>query len=149
MDYKNSLGNRIRELRGKMSLRDFADVMDISHTYLNNLEKGLDPRTQKPVNVTVDVLIRIATKLNIDPHYLLDLAITDNVLTDEEQPESIYGNHKDNLAYFADKPELLEIYREIYESESLQLLFDSAKDLTPEALETVLQVIKSIKGGNQ
>jgi len=57
----------------------------------------------------------------------------------------IYGDHQANLVYFAKKPELLEIYKEIHESENLKLLFDSAKDLTPEDLEYVLNLIKRLK----
>lgn len=60
---------------------------------------------------------------------------------------NIYGDHKANLEHLATKPELLEIYNDIYESENLQLLFDTARDLTPEELEAVLNVIKMIHKG--
>lgn len=161
MTYKNLLGNKIKELRGDTSLRDFAEKIGISHTYLSSLEKGVDPRTNKPVNVTADTIIRIGDKLGINPHELFALDLEDKsernfsyssheVVFPEEVPiapgtSSIYGNHQDNLEYFSDKPELMDIYKEIHNSESLQLLFDSAKDLTPQDLETVLMIIKGIK----
>ena len=68
-----------------------------------------------------------------------------NIENEDKSEQSPYGNHADNLEYFADKPELLEIYKEIHDSESLQLLFDNAKDLEPQDLETVLMIIKGIK----
>lgn len=61
------------------------------------------------------------------------------------EPVNLYGDHNANLAYFADKPELLELYKDIHESESLRLLFDSAKNLKPEDLEIVLNLIKRLE----
>ena len=61
---ENKLGNFLREKRGEMSLRDFANKLDISHTYLDSLEKGYDSRNTKPVRVTVDTLSKIAKALN-------------------------------------------------------------------------------------
>lgn len=56
-----------------------------------------------------------------------------------------YGNHEANLRHLKDKPELLHLYNEIYNSESLQLLFDKTADLSPEDLEAVLGHIKLIR----
>lgn len=61
---ENKLGNFLREKRGEMSLRDFANKLDISHTYLDSLEKGYDSRNKKPVRVTVDTLSKIAKALD-------------------------------------------------------------------------------------
>lgn len=61
---ENKLGNFLKEKRGEMSLRDFANKLDISHTYLDSLEKGYDSRNKKPVRVTVDTLSKIAKALN-------------------------------------------------------------------------------------
>ena len=60
---ENKLGNFLREKRGEMSLRDFANKLDISHTYLDSLEKGYDSRNKKPVRITVDTLSKIAKAL--------------------------------------------------------------------------------------
>ncbi len=60
----NMLGDFLREKRGDISLRDFAKKLDISHTYLDSLEKGYDNRSKKPLRVTVDTLSKIATALN-------------------------------------------------------------------------------------
>lgn len=41
----------IRKLRGGMSLRDFAAKCGVSHTTIDNLERGIDPRTGKPPQI--------------------------------------------------------------------------------------------------
>lgn len=61
---ENKLGNFLKEKRGEMSLRDFSNKLDISHTYLDSLEKGYDSRNKKPVRITVDTLSKIAKALN-------------------------------------------------------------------------------------
>lgn len=61
---ENKLGNFLREKRGETSLRDFAKKLDISHTYLDSLEKGYDSRNKKPLRVTVDTLSKIAKALD-------------------------------------------------------------------------------------
>lgn len=61
---ENMLGNFLKEKQGTQSLREFAKKLDISHTYLDNLEKGYDGRTKKPVRITVDTLSKIAEALD-------------------------------------------------------------------------------------
>ena len=67
----NYIGNFIREYRGKISLRDFAEKCNISHTHLDSIEKGIDPRTGKPVKVTVETLKKIANAMNMTINDLL------------------------------------------------------------------------------
>lgn len=87
-----------------------------------------------------DKISLIAECLNVSESWLA--GFTDDIgHFGIEENKNFYGNHKDNLDYFSDKPELLDLYQQIYESEKLQLLFDSAKDLTPHDLEIVLSVI--------
>ena len=106
------------------------------HQYLNNII------TPKHDRVKV-----IAEYLNINPYYLFGESdeikiMSSNVL---EHPINTYGDYQAHLDHFSDKPELLEIYHEITTSDNLRLLFDSAKDLTPKQLESILVIIQSIK----
>lgn len=52
----NELGEKIRKARGDLSLRDFAKKCGISHTHLDSIEKGYDPRTGKPVKVSLETI---------------------------------------------------------------------------------------------
>lgn len=67
----NYIGEYIRKYRGKMSLRDFANKCGISHTHLDNIEKGIDGKTGKPVNITVEVLKKISNAMNMSVNDLL------------------------------------------------------------------------------
>ncbi|MBQ9858103.1 MAG: helix-turn-helix transcriptional regulator [Oscillospiraceae bacterium] len=70
----NELGVFLRSQRGKMSLREFAAKCHISHTHLDSLEKGYDPRTNKPVSISTETLRLIADGLDIDFVFLACLA---------------------------------------------------------------------------
>lgn len=61
----NTLGKFIREKRGDLSLRDFAAKCDLSHTMVDILEKGYDPRTGKPARPTLDTLEKVANGLRM------------------------------------------------------------------------------------
>lgn len=67
----NYIGNYIKKYRGDMSLRTFAEKCGISHTHLDSIEKGYDPRTGKPVSVTIETLKKIAAAMNMSVNDLL------------------------------------------------------------------------------
>ena len=73
----NKLGEYLRRRRGSESLRSFADRCGISHTHLDNIEKGIDPRSGKRVSVTMETLRLIGEGIGVDPLFLACLA--DNV----------------------------------------------------------------------
>ncbi|MBU5451399.1 helix-turn-helix domain-containing protein [Acetivibrio sp. MSJd-27] len=73
---ENKLGiflKNLRESRG-LSLRDFAQELHISHSYLNKLENGIDPRSGKPVAPTIDILKQISSALNLSLENLLKIS---------------------------------------------------------------------------
>lgn len=50
----DKLSRFVREKRGDMSLREFAKICgDISHTQIDNIERGIDPRSGKVVRPTL------------------------------------------------------------------------------------------------
>ncbi|MEK4191726.1 hypothetical protein BSK48_16875 [Paenibacillus odorifer] len=80
----SGLGELLRSLRGKESLRDAADRIGISHTYLRILEKGVDLRSGNPVKVTADTLKLISTAYSYPYEELLRAAdIIDESTRDE------------------------------------------------------------------
>jgi len=54
----------------KLSLREFADMCNVSHSYIKNLEDG-DPRTGKDITPTLEYLERIAPVLGMSLEDLL------------------------------------------------------------------------------
>lgn len=82
---ENKLGIFLKEKRGKMSLRDFASKLDISHTYLDSLEKGFDSRNKKPVRVTVDTLSKIAKALDEPLEKLVALSENRDYISNQQE----------------------------------------------------------------
>lgn len=70
------LSRVIKKLRGSQSLRAFAQKCGISHTTIDNLEKGVDYRTGKPTQIKLATLCKIFEACNV-PEYLAYLAVGD------------------------------------------------------------------------
>ena len=72
----NSLGKYLNNLRNEqsLSLREFAAKCNISHTHLDSIEKGIDPRTKKKVSISTDTLHLIADGLGLNFVFLACLA---------------------------------------------------------------------------
>ena len=76
----DKLSHFVRMKRGDMSLRDFAKMCgDISHTQIDSIERGVDPRTGKPVRPTVETLAKIAKGTGVTVAYLAALANGDDI----------------------------------------------------------------------
>lgn len=67
----NTLGDLLKELRGKESLRDASKRIGISHTYLDTLEKGVDKRSGSIVKPSPETLKMIAEAYNYDYEELM------------------------------------------------------------------------------
>ena len=99
----NYIGEYIKSYRGNTSLRSFADKCGISHTHLDSIEKGFDPRTGKPVKVTVETLKKIANAMNMSINDLLinsgDVKITELFQNPEhfDELEILLHNNIDKL----------------------------------------------------
>ncbi|WP_419077421.1 helix-turn-helix domain-containing protein [Phascolarctobacterium faecium] len=86
----NKLSEFVRTKRGNMSLREFAKLCEnISHTQIDSIERGIDPRTSKPVRPTVETLSKIAKGTGVSVAYLAALANGDDFTGDEEPKKKI------------------------------------------------------------
>lgn len=83
------IGEKIRQLRGDLSLRDFAKKCDISHTTIDTLEKGVDFRTGKPTQVKVTTLQKIADACLVPISYLTGERLINNL-----SPENKKSGHR-------------------------------------------------------
>ena len=130
-----TLTNKLKQLMNERGLTkaDVSRGAGLPYTTVDGLFK------KDTENVKLSTLKALATFFECTIDSLVDS--TSSISNDIE----IYSDHQANLAYFANKPELLEIYKEIHESENHKLLFDSARDLAPEDLEYVLNLIKRLK----
>lgn len=65
----------LKDARGNKSLRSFAREIGISHTHLDSLERGYDPRTGKRPNISVKTLQKISNATGIDVSILISEAV--------------------------------------------------------------------------
>ncbi|MGN5893783.1 helix-turn-helix domain-containing protein [Staphylococcus simulans] len=70
----NEFGRKIKELRGNQSIREASQNIGISHTYLDSLEKGVDPRTGKERKPTIEVINKISLYYDYSFEELVGLA---------------------------------------------------------------------------
>ncbi|NGC94739.1 helix-turn-helix domain-containing protein, partial [Staphylococcus aureus] len=70
----NEFGRKIKELRGNQSIREASQNIGISHTYLDSLEKGVDPRSGKERKPTIEVINKISLYYDYSFEELVGLA---------------------------------------------------------------------------
>ena len=73
----NTFGEYIKTLRKDKSLREVAKHINISHTYLDSLEKGYDPRSGMKRSPSVMTVYNIAKFYNVPKEVLFDKVIGD------------------------------------------------------------------------
>jgi transcriptional regulator with XRE-family HTH domain len=95
---KMKLGELIKKFReeNKMSLREFAKKAGLSHSYINNLENGIDPRSGKEVMPTIETLKKIAQAMNMELNDLLkQIGYIEAEKSREWQPQLTEKDKKD------------------------------------------------------
>jgi transcriptional regulator with XRE-family HTH domain len=83
----SELGEVLKKLRGKESLRDAANRIGISHTYLRILEKGVDLRSGNPAKATPETLKLISSAYDYPYPELLEIA---GIIDDDLRDKLIY-----------------------------------------------------------
>lgn len=97
----NDLGNFLEKLRGKMSLRVASQKSGLSHTYIRDLELGINRKTKAPIRPSADTLLQLAKAYNHPPN---DLLIKAGYLEDtEEITKSHYFNSLAELNKLVEK----------------------------------------------
>ena len=67
MEHNNRLSEYLKKTAAErqLSLRRFADIVGISHAYIDKLMAGVDSRSNKPISPSIDVLLKIADALEV------------------------------------------------------------------------------------
>lgn len=97
---KTTLGEVIKNYRStnKLSLRDFAQKCDVSHTYIDKLEKGVDSRSGKPVEPTLLIIEKISNAMGKSTKSLLEeigFIVKDNTAVTDTALEKWFNAIKD------------------------------------------------------
>ena len=163
----NKLGDYLRRRRGSLSLRDFAKQCGISHTHLDSLEKGFDPRTGKPVRVTTDTLKNIADGLGVDYLYLsglaenIDVSSPSSAWTDAQWEQYNHALSEEEKADYLrrwgvpdklrgrlpelEDSELWSYLEELKNRPEMRMLFKCAADATKEDVEKAVKIIEALQ----
>ncbi|MGO4346327.1 helix-turn-helix domain-containing protein [Paenibacillus sp. MCAF9] len=80
------IGEVLKELRGKRSLREIERISGVSHTYLSSIEKGTDPRSGNSITPTPEVIKKLAKAY--DRPYL-ELAEQAGFLSSDEKQKAL------------------------------------------------------------
>ena len=93
------LGELIVDYRTKMSIsqREFSRRCDLSNSYISFLEKGINPKTGKPLAPTIEQYKKIARGMSISLQRLFELL-------DEDAPVDISFPPSDPGEYSGDDP---------------------------------------------
>lgn len=123
------LKNKRKEL--KLSLRKAAELIGISHSYLNNLEKGIDPRTKTFNKPTPETLKLISDAYKIDYN---ELMIASGYVTPSDISVEVYDNS--NIDEGID--DMLNYYRS-HQFASMLL------ELSPKNQERIIEHMRALK----
>ena len=122
----SDIGNLLREIRGKESLREAGKRIGISHTYLDTIEKGFDKRSGKEVSPSPETLKMIAAAYKYPYNKLMVLA----GYIDEEETEKKVSEREAIMNKIAT------------EFPDIDLMFKDIKNWTAEDFEELYDYIK-------
>lgn len=131
MDFKDLVSNRRKELN--LSMEKLGELVGVSKATVHRWESG------EIKNVRRDKIALLAEALQTTPAYLMGWE------EEEKEIDPQWGNHKANIEYFSDNPELLNIYKDLVERNDIAILFDKTKDLEPKDIESVLLFVQMIR----
>lgn len=133
----NELGELLRSLRGKKSLREVADKADISHNYLSIIEKGIDPRSGSPVKPTPETLKSLSKAYNYSYENLMKSA---GYLSEEIKEDGAIYDTSDPFVIF----DLVDRYTD-EEIINKYLHTHVGEKISPEIIRTHLAYVRFLK----
>ena len=141
-----TLGELLKDYREEhsLSLRNFATQCNISHSYIDKLEKGIDPRNGQPVEPTLDMIEKLAKAMGLSLDSLL--RAIGKIDATENSPSKV--NNLDTLKSVAlsekdekDVEKRMQKMRDDLLSDADGLMF-SGNPMSPEAIESVLSALE-------
>lgn len=143
------VGNYLRNLRGKRSLRDIQEISGISYTHLRNIEKGIDPRSGSELIPTPEVLKKLSEALNVNYIELMEKAgyLTGVSKLDKDQMIANYDYQKRLSDWLEELLQVLTINNEFLEivhgdiillEERHENVLDEGETISPNWLRTLV-----------
>ena len=131
----NELGEFLEKLRGKLSLREAARKSGLSHTYIRDLELGMNRKTKAPIRPSADTLKRLAVAYDYPVSELLKRA---GYL---EEEKGLTDKDKIDIAKRMD-----QIRKDLTKEDGL--LFNG-EPLSEEAMESLMEAMEHVVSQTQ
>jgi len=106
---RNELGLFLEKLRGKMSLRLAAEKSGLSHTYIRDLELGVNRSTKAPIKPTPETLKRLSEAYNFQYEELMKKA---GYIDEDLEGYVVLQDMREALKHHPDKEKLLSEWKE-------------------------------------
>ena len=131
----SEISKRLQEVIDKSGLT-YVEIEKMSGVPKSAIQRYASGQTTK---LPIDRIKQICNAVGASTKYVLGW----------DKNENYYGDHKKNLQYFEDKPELLQLYKRITEDDKSRLIIDAVDKLEPEDIEMVLNIINRIGKGKE
>ena len=138
MEVKDIIKKRRHELG--LTIADVAKACGVSEATVSRWESG------HIANMRRSRIADLAKVLQISPSVIV--GTEDSSHTPEVDPQ--WGDDEANIEYLKDNPRLLDQYIELTrKNDTIGLLFDKVKDLSPKDVEKVLKIVELIDQENE
>ena len=121
-----------------LSMQALADLCGFSKAYINVLEKGVNPKTGKPISPTMQTFEKIARGTKTDVDTLLKIL-------DGDQPITVNAPASDDLPDLTqkDEREIMHLMDEMKEKRMQEegLMFDG-QPASPESIQSILDAMQ-------
>ncbi len=111
--------NELKDAKG-YTIKELAQITEIPHSTMSKIFAGINN------NPSIETVQKIASALDCG---------LDDFIEYEVEPKS---------AYYTDR-QTAKIAQEIYENKNLRILLDAGKDLSPEAIKSIIEIANQIK----
>lgn len=145
----NILGELIKKRRKelRLSYRKLGELTGISHSHISSIEKGVEPKTKKPVNVSIEIVTKLAKGLKVTPDYLLGKVLTSEQTESESfTPTEIIGA-AENMNLPQHLKNALDEYKTMDSNEQNARIYraiDKIKNLDHKDQEALMRIIDSL-----
>ena len=111
--------NELKDAKG-YTIKELAQITEIPHSTMSKIFAGINN------NPSIETVQKIASALDCG---------LDDFIEYEVEPKS---------AYYTDR-QTAKIAQEIYENKNLRILLDAGKDLSPEAIKSIIEIANQIR----
>jgi transcriptional regulator with XRE-family HTH domain len=137
-DLAIQIGKKIKYLRGNMSREDFVSSIDnlVTSQSLYRIETGLRKATDK-------ILLKISQKYGKSMSWFYSTYSPDP--NQDDKSEEIDTSTEQIVEAIKNDPSLLEFWNELSTRSDLKEMFDQVKNLSPDSIYAIINVIKTIE----